>query len=226
MLAHPELTLRDRVGILPALAALHAMRCHTDQTRRLAAEAAQIQERRGAREGLAEHPFAIWLGPALAQIGDTDAAITLLRATCESFRRRQITTILPDIAATLGIVLVDAGTLDEAEALCEETRGLAIPEDVAPQYLWRILRAKLLRHAGQPDQALSFAEQALTYAEQTDGLDKQADALALAASLHAQTGSPAKADELRARALALYRQKGHLAGERDLLGEDATAGSR
>jgi class 3 adenylate cyclase/tetratricopeptide (TPR) repeat protein len=226
MLAHPDVTLTDRYGILPSLAALHAMRCHADQTRRLAAEAAQIAERRGVREGLAELPFAGWLGPGLAQIGDTDAAITLLRATCESFRRRQITGILGFLAATLGIVLVNAGThLDEADALCEECRGFAQPEDVDGQLLWRLLRAKLLRHAGHSDQALPLAEEALTYAEQTDGLNNQADALTLIASLHADTGSPAKADELRARALALYRQKGHLAGERHLLGEDAIAGS-
>jgi class 3 adenylate cyclase/tetratricopeptide (TPR) repeat protein len=226
MLAQPDAALRDRLGILPALAALHAMRCHTDQTRRLAAEVEQIQERRGVREGLADHVFAIWLGPALAQIGDTDAAITLLRATCETFRRRQNTGILSGLAATLGIVLVDAGTnLDEADALCEESRRFTQPDDALAQILWRILRAKLLRHAGHPDQALPFAEQALTYAEQTDGPDKQADALALIASLHADTGSPIKADELRARALALYRQKGHLAGERHLSGEDAIAGT-
>jgi class 3 adenylate cyclase len=219
MLAHPDVTLADRYGILPSLAALHAMRCHADQTRRLAAEAAQIAERRGVREGLAELPFAGWLGPGLAQIGDTDPAITLLRATCESFRRRQITGILGFLAATLGIVLVDSGTdIDEADALCEECRGFAQPEDVDGQFLWRLLRAKLLRHAGHSDQALPLAEEALTYAEQTDGLNNQADALALIASLHADTGSPAKANELRARALALYRQKGHLAGERRLLG--------
>ena len=86
------------------------------------------------------------------------------------------------------------------------------------------MRAKLLRHAGHPDQALTFAEEAVAIAERTEWLPHLADALALAASLHAQTGSPAKANELRTHALALYRQKGHLACERHLLGDDVTAG--
>jgi hypothetical protein len=38
MLAQPDVTLRDRLSILPTLAALHAMRCHAEQTRSLAAE--------------------------------------------------------------------------------------------------------------------------------------------------------------------------------------------
>jgi class 3 adenylate cyclase len=226
MLAHTDVTLRDQLSILPTLAALHAMRYHPDQTRRLAAEAAHVQERRGAREGLAEQPCAIWLGPALVLIGDTDAAITLLRDSCESHRRRQETSILSTIAGTLGVVLADAGTnLDEADALCDESRRFTHPEDVDSQILWRIVRAKLLRHAGHPDQALPYAEEAVAYAEQTDWLNGLADALALAASLHAQTGSPAEANELRARALLLYRQKGNVAGERQLTEEDAIAGS-
>jgi hypothetical protein len=54
ILGQVAVTLRDRFSILPALAALHAMRCRADQTRTLAAEAAQIQERLGAREGLSQ----------------------------------------------------------------------------------------------------------------------------------------------------------------------------
>jgi ATP/maltotriose-dependent transcriptional regulator MalT len=122
-------------------------------------------------------------------------------------------------------VLADAGvSLDEADALCEESRRLTVPDDVINQILWRTVRAKLLRHAGHPKQALPYAEEALAYAEQTDWPNHQADALALTASLYAQTGSPARADELRSRALVLYRQKGNVAGERNLMGEDAARG--
>jgi hypothetical protein len=226
LLAQGDVTLRDRLSILPTLAALHAMRCHADQTRALAAEAEQIQERLGAREGLAEDAVANWLGPALALIGDTDAAIRLLRATCESHRRREELGTLSTLAANLGVVLADAGVnLDEADALFDESQRLTIPDDVGNEILLRTIRAELLRHAGDPKQALPFAEEAVAYAEQTDWLNRQADALALAASLHAETGSPAKANELRTRAVTLYRQKGNLAGERRLTGENAIAGT-
>jgi tetratricopeptide (TPR) repeat protein len=221
LLAGDDLTLRDRLSILPALAALHAMRCEAGETRRLFAQAEQIQERLGTREKFAEDGVANWLGPALALIGETDAAIKLLRDACESHRRRQENGTLSQLAPTLGIVLVAAGRdLDEADALCEEGRGLTQPDDATSQIVWRILRATLLRHAGHPTRALPFAEEAVAYAEHTDWLNLRADALALAASLHAQTGSPAKANELRARALGLYRQKGNLAGERHLRGEE------
>ncbi len=224
MLGESDVTLRDRLSILPSFAALHAMRCDADQTRALAAEAAQIQERLGG-QGLAGEAVGNWLGPALAMIGDTDAAIELLRANCDSHRRRQATGVLSTLAANLGDVLVDAGVnLDEADALCDESRRFTGPDDVDAQILWRTVRAKLLRRAGRPDQALPFAEEAIAYAEQTDWLNGLADALALAASVHDQTGSPAKANELRARALALYQQKGNLAGERRLKGEAVTGG--
>jgi class 3 adenylate cyclase len=226
MLSRGDVTPRDRLSILPSLAALHAMRGDADQTRTLAAEAAQIQERLGGK-GLAEEAVGNWLGPALAMIGDTDAAIELLRANCDAHRRRQATGVLCTLAANLGDVLIDAGVnLDEADALCEESQRFTGPDDVDVQILWRTVRAKLLRHAGRPDQALPFAEEAVAYAEQTDWLNGLANALALASSLHAQTGAPTKANELRARALTLYQQKGNLAGERHLTGEDAIAGSR
>jgi len=224
LLARSDVTLRDQLSVLPALAALHAMRCHSDETRRLTDQAARIQERRGAREGLAEQSFANWLGPALALIGDTDAAITLLRATCDSHRRRQDVGVLATLAPNLGIVLVDAGVnLDEADALCEESRRLTDPDDVISHILWRTLRAKLLRRAGNPKQALPFVEAAVAYAEQTDWRSALADSLGLAASLHTEAGSPATAEELRSRAINLYRQKGNLAGERRLNAEEASA---
>jgi class 3 adenylate cyclase len=225
MLRQGDGTPRDRLSILPALGALHAMRCHADEARRIAAEVAQIQQQLGV-EGFAQGSVAGWLGPALALIGETDAAITLLRDTYESYRRRQDAGVLAFLAPTLGGVLADAGVnLDEADALCEEGRRLAQPIDVDAQIRWRILRAKLLVQAGDPKQALPLAEEAVAYTEPTDWLNRQADTLALAASVHAQTGEPAKAGELRSRALTLYQQKGNLAGERQLKGEDAIAGT-
>ena len=220
MLGQVAMTLRERFSILPALAALHAMRCHADRTLSLAAEAGQIQERLGVREGLAQEGAVNWLGPALALIGETDAAVKLLRDACDLHRRRQENATLSTLAGHLGLVLTDAEVnLDEADALCEESRRLTEPDDMTSEILWRILRAKLLRYAGNSEDALRFANEAVALAERTDWLNRQADAIALAASLYARTGADTKAEGLRSRALVLYRQKGNLAGERQFIGE-------
>jgi predicted Zn-dependent protease len=66
--------------------------------------------------------------------------------------------------------------------------------------------------SGSVGEATSLVKEAITLAEQTDALNKRAGVLLALAEILRLAGEPAEAGAAVRRALALYEQKGNVAG--------------
>jgi hypothetical protein len=222
LLAADEWLPVDRVILNATLGWLSASRGDAHETRVCIDEVARLQEQRGqppTEEGLANR-----VGPALVLIGDVCRAQRLLRSACDAMRARGQLGVLSTTVAILGHLLLDSfQNASEAEQCCRESERLTEPGDVTSEALWRTLRAKLLVAAGDPQHGLPYAEAGVGVLDATDWPTETANALVALAQVAAAAGVQAMAGAALERAVALYRAKGHLVGERRAAGLQAAA---
>ena len=76
--------------------------------------------------------------------------------------------------------------------------------------LWRQVRAKVLAHRSDREEAERLAREAVARAEETDQLNGHGDALVDLAEVLEVAGKPDEAKAALEQALALYERKGNL----------------
>jgi hypothetical protein len=193
------------------IAALQAMQGRFREARELFAQVSTVVE----DVGLAwAWPFTLlsWHRAELERLaGDLAAAERGLRLVYEDQRQAGDEGYLASTAVELADVLAHRGHDDEALQLTEISEAAAAPDDIAAQFVWRRVRARVIARRGSLQEAERLARDAVGLAKQTDYLQGHGDALMdLAEVLRLASRTEDAADAAR-QALVLYDQKGNLA---------------
>ena len=149
------------------------------------------------------------LGTVELIAGDAAAAESELRHDHEALAAMGERNYISTTAAFLAEALYRQGRDDEALRMTQESEEIAAEDDVATQYLWRSVRAKLLARRGDFGDAEAMASEAIEIIEAAQDPDSQGYAwLDLAEVLRMAgrwTDAMAAADEAEAR----FDQKGN-----------------
>jgi tetratricopeptide (TPR) repeat protein len=148
--------------------------------------------------------------------GDPAAAEIHLRAAYETAERIGDLGHLASVAPDLGNVVYEQARYDEALHLAETGERLTIVGDLDAGVRWRQLKAMALARLGGFDEATALATEAVDMVSGTENLDLHAHALLGLVEVHRLAGRPAEAASAAREAIALYRRKGHVVGERRL----------
>ena len=157
---------------LRALANLEAMRGRFDEARSL------YRRSRATLTSLGWH-FDAALTSAIASgaveliAGDAEAAEAELRRDHEALAAMGERNYISTTAAFLAEALYRQGRDDEAFALTEESESIAAEDDVATQYLWRSVRAKLFARRGDVETAEAMARTAIAIIEAAQDPESQ-----------------------------------------------------
>jgi ATP/maltotriose-dependent transcriptional regulator MalT len=140
--------------------------------------------------------------------GDLSAAEQALRRDDEALAAMGEQYVRSTVAGLLAKVLVLQGRMDEADEFAERTRELAAEDDVDPQIAWRLVRAKVLAHRGDVEEALVLAEEALTLSHAADNPRLRASVLVDRAEIQARAERQADAEASWTEAITLFERKG------------------
>ena len=94
--------------------------------------------------------------------GDLERAEGLLRAGRAWLEESGERNLLPVTVALLARALYEQGRLDEALACTEQTRDLAVEQDVVVQAIWRGVEARIRAHQGAAEDAERLAQRRRT----------------------------------------------------------------
>ena len=129
--------------------------------------------------------------------GDLEAAEGPLRTAFDRLDaigdRGYIVTVAPILAE----VLIGLGRPDEAEPLLEYTAEWAMADDLDPQIGWRRVKARLLAHRGELEEALRLAGESVEIADGTDYLDDHARALEVLGEVLGLAGRVSESSDAR-----------------------------
>jgi tetratricopeptide (TPR) repeat protein len=186
-------------------AQLEAMRGRFDTARDLIAEANALSEELGivAASG-------VNAGEIELLAGDLPAAERVLRAVCETLERRGDWGHLASTAPLLADALHAQGRGSEAAPLIDLAARWTLADDTDAQVGLLRVRANLLAHQGDLDEALRLAQEATELSGQTDYLNHHAKALTDLADVLELAGRREEAAAAVEQALALYERKGNL----------------
>jgi len=115
----------------------------------------------------------------------------------------------PTTAAFLAEVLYRQGRDDEALAMTEQSEEIAAADDVATQYLWRSVRAKLVARRGSFAEAEALALDAIRIIEAAQDPDSQGYAYIDLAEVLRMAGRADEAIRAADEAAARFDQKGN-----------------
>jgi ATP/maltotriose-dependent transcriptional regulator MalT len=119
--------------------------------------------------------------------------------------------VRPTLAAYLAAVLVEEGSLRDAEAFASYAESHSWEDDIVTQVMWRVARAQIQAHTGTATEADRLAREAVELAAPTDFLDLQATAL-LARARVLRAAESSEAGSVAAQAQAVYELKGNVVG--------------
>jgi tetratricopeptide (TPR) repeat protein len=114
-------------------------------------------------------------------------------------------------AAVLAEVLWRQGKGEEAERYALLCKRLAAPDDLAPQWQWRVAQAKVLADRDQFPEAETLARAAVSVIDQSDELKLRGDAWMSLAYVLRKAGRRTEAAKVLRQALELYERKGDVA---------------
>jgi class 3 adenylate cyclase/tetratricopeptide (TPR) repeat protein len=155
-----------------------------------------------------EHRQYEWLADLSVLSGDYEAAVRHRQKTVEELRARGHTAFEATYGAHLGRSLCAVGRFDEAEPLADFARGIETQEST---WLWRQVKARVLAHRGQADDAEALAREAIAALEQTDMLTYQGDGFLDLAEVLLAGGRTDEAADALEQALDRYERKKNLA---------------
>jgi predicted ATPase/class 3 adenylate cyclase len=142
--------------------------------------------------------------------GNPAAAEKSVRAAYRALEEMGERAFRSTMAATLGLVILEQGRDEEADAFAELSAQLAASGDLITQVCWRRVRARVLARRGEIQAAEALAREALAIAEATDFVNDRADALIdLSRVLEASNRSDEAVSAVSA-ALDLYELKGNV----------------
>ncbi len=157
---------------LRALANLEAMRGRFDEARSLYRRSRETLDELGWRFDAAL-TSAIASGPVELIAGDALAAEAELRRDHDALAAMGERNYISTTAAFLAEALYRQDRDDEALRMTEESEAIAAADDVATQYLWRTVRAKLIARRGQHAEAEALANDAIRIIEAAQDPDSQ-----------------------------------------------------
>jgi predicted ATPase/class 3 adenylate cyclase len=114
------------------------------------------------------------------------------------------------MAATLGLVILEQGRDEEAEALAEVSARLGATGDLMTQIRWRRVRARVLARRAESEAAEALAREALAIAEATDFVNERADALIDLSHVLEESRRCEEAVAAASAAVHLYELKGNV----------------
>jgi tetratricopeptide (TPR) repeat protein len=153
-------------------------------------------------------------GPIELLAGDPVAAERELRRDYETFAEMGEKNYIGTTAAYLAEALYRQHRDDEAATFAQFSKDTAAEDDLAGQYLWRQVMAKVLARSGDLEEGSRLATEAVTLSDQSDDPTDQANALADLAEVHQMAGRDIKALEALRQALERHEAKGNIPGAR------------
>jgi len=154
--------------------------------------------------------------------GDPAAAERSLRSGYEALEEMGERAYLSTTAAYLAQAIFAQGRHEEAEQLTELSGQLSASCDLATQVMLRGLRARILVGRGETGPAERLAQEAVALAERSDFLNHRADTLMDLAQVLQEGHRVDESAQATAQALALYEEKGNVAGAAKARGSLAT----
>jgi class 3 adenylate cyclase/tetratricopeptide (TPR) repeat protein len=191
---------------LRALANLEAMRGRFVEARTLYRQSRATLDELGWRFEAAL-TSAIASGPVELIAGDALAAERELRRDYDALAAMGERNYISTTAAFLAEALYRQGRDDEALRMTEESEQIAAEDDVATQYLWRSVRAKLIARQGRFDEARSLAEAAISIIGAAQDPDSQGYAAIDLAEVLWMAGRDDEAIVAAEASAALFEQK-------------------
>ena len=193
---------------LRGLAHMHAMRGDFDSARD------EYRRARGMLEELGWNFLAaigsIVSGPVEMLAGDPVAAEAELRRDYEALERLGDRNFISTVSAHLAEALYQQDKYEESDRFATFSAGIAAPDDLATQVLWRGVSAKLLARQGQLENAERVGREAVELSRRSeDPIDDQASALLNLAEVLRVVGKHQEAALTGAEALSLYERKGN-----------------
>jgi tetratricopeptide (TPR) repeat protein len=140
-------------------------------------------------------------------IGDLSGCEEPIRAAIEAFQRAGEQGYLSTQAVYLAETVYASRDLDEAERWLAVAEGAGASDDMATVTQLRSIRAKLLAHRGEHDDATREARSALELLARTDSLNILADAHVDLATVHRLAGRSDEEAAALQEALSLYERK-------------------
>lgn len=142
---------------------------------------------------------------------DPVAAEAELRRDYEALRRLGDRNYISTVTACLAEALYRQERYDESEMFADFSAGIAAPDDLGTQVLWRGVSAKLLAREGELEQAERVVREAIDLGRgENDAIDHRANTLMDFAAVLRMAGKHDEAALAGAEALRLYEQKGNL----------------
>ncbi len=161
---------------------------------------------------------------------DAEAAERLLRPGLEALEGAGERSYFSTVATTLAEALLIQGRLDEAEEATIAAQRAAASNDVATQFQWRAIRARVLARRGAADEAERLAAEAVEIVQASrvgvPGCPFLGDVLLHQADVLRVIGKEDAARAAAEQALAGYELKGHVpkvARTRAFLGEGGSS---
>ena len=191
---------------LRALANLEAMRGRFDEARSLYRRSRSTLDDLGWRFDAAL-TSAVASGAVELIAGDAAAAEAELRRDHEVLAAMGERNYISTTAAFLAEALYRQRRDDEAFRMTEESEEVADDDDVATQYLWRSVRAKLLARRGRFEEAEAMGREAIRIIETAQDPDSQGYAWIDLAEVLRMAGRGAAAREAADEAAARFDQK-------------------
>lgn len=193
---------------LRALASLEAMRGAFEEARALYRRSRATLDRLGWHYDAAL-TSAITSGAVELIAGDAETAEAELRRDHEALAAMGERNYISTTAAFLAEALYRQGRDAEALAFTEESASIAAEDDVATQYLWRCVRAKLLARQGQYATGEALAREAIAIIEDAQDPESQGYAWLDLAEVLAMAGRTAEAAEAATTAETRFVTKGN-----------------
>ena len=142
--------------------------------------------------------------------GDLERAEQVLRRGHDALVQMGDVGVRSTVDAILSDLLFQQGRHDEALELAEESRAIAVIDDLDAQPRWRAVRARVLCSRGEHDEALALLAEAVELVEPLDFLDLKGYVHDVLAEVLARIGRTDDAVLALERAIGFYEQKGNV----------------
>ena len=195
-----------------ALAHLEAMRGNFEVARHRYGQSRALLEEFGWRHLAAL--TSLDSAPVEVLAGDLEAAERELRKDHQTLERMGERNYISTTTGMLAEVLYRQGRYEESTDLAAACQELASPDDVASQFLWRCVQAKLLARDRQRERSDALLTEALDMIGASDWLDWQGNGFMDLAEVRRLGGRVADAVEALAQASARFAEKGNVVSAR------------
>ncbi len=208
LLAQAEGDRKSEALILAVLAHLEAMRGEFGRARDLYRRSRATLDELGVR--LLAALTSLDSGWVEMIAGDPEAAERELRGDYETLDAMGERLYIATTAASLAEALYRQGRFDECEAMTRFSEEVAAPDDVATQFQWRHVRAKVLARRGDCEDAVRLGLESVRLITESDSLEDPGNALLSLAEVYCLCGRIPEAIDAARQASDRFERKGNV----------------